>query len=126
MRIAQDVANSNKYSKKKSFANEDQAEGYKIILKACQSPFINILSNVGYDGNVEWERIRPCGAEFGMNVLTGEAGDMYEAGIIDPTKVTRTALEKAVSVAGTMLITECVVTKIPSDKEEVANPFGMM
>lgn len=126
MRISHDVANSNKYSRKKAFANDDQAEGYKIILKACQSPFINILSNAGYDGNVEWERIRPCGAEFGMNVLTGETGDMYEAGIIDPTKVTRTALEKAVSVAGTMLITECVVTKIPSDKEEVANPFGMM
>ena len=107
--------------------NEDQSEGYNIILRACKSPFNTILENAGENGDVIWTRLEKQSGEMGWNVRDGISCDMFEAGIIDPTRVTRTALEKAASVAGTMLITECVITKIPTDTEEAsAGQFGMM
>jgi len=108
--------------------NEDQEEGYKLILDACKSPFNIILENAGMKGDVIWTMLAPCKAETGWNVRENDSCDMFEAGIIDPTRVTRTALEKAVSVAGTMLITECVVTNNPEDKKDElpAGGFGMM
>ncbi len=105
------------------FENEDQKLGRDIVLKACKAPFEAILENAGRNAEVIWELIRP----FNKN---GRAGydvrkeivleDMVEKGIIDPVKVTRVALQKAASVAGTMLTTECVVTIIP--KEEPVLP----
>ena len=79
-------------------------------------------------GDVIWTMLAPCQAETGWNVRENDSCNMFEAGIIDPTRVTRTALEKAVSVAGTMLITECVVTNNPEDKKDElpAGGFGMM
>ena len=107
--------------------NEDQSEGYNIILRACKSPFNTILENAGENGDVIWTRLEKQSGEMCWNVRDGISCDMFEAGIIDPTRVTRTALEKAASVAGTMLITECVITKIPTDTEEAsAGQFGMM
>ena len=108
--------------------NEDQKEGYKLILDACKSPFNIILENAGMKGDVIWTMLAPCKAETGWNVRENDSCDMFEAGIIDPTRVTRTALEKAVSVAGTMLITECVVTNNPEEKKDdlPAGGFGMM
>ena len=115
---------------KECFQNEDQELGYNIIAKACKSPFNTIIKNAGSNsGEVIWTKISGEESSIGWNVATDEACDMFEQGIIDPTRVTRTALEKAASVAGTMLITECVITKLPKDNEKEELPaggFGMM
>jgi len=125
MRAVQNLSRDNKTK----FENEDQEEGYKLTLKACESPFKVILDNAGINGDITWTMLAPCEEETGWNVREGDSCNMFKAGIIDPTRVTRTALEKAVSVAGTMLITECVVTKDPEvdKKDELpAGGFGMM
>ena len=102
----------------------DETIGAEILLNAIEKPFIQILRNAGIDkyhsilSNVE-ENFN------GYNIKTGEYVDMIEEGIIDPTKVTRTALENAVSVAGTMLITECTIVDDPKDDKEV-DPMSMM
>mgnify|MGYP003115732673 CR=1 FL=1 len=109
--------------------NKDEESGYNIIIEACKSPFNTIIKNAGgKSGEVIWTLLAPCGEERGWNVRIEDTCNMYEAGIIDPTRVTRTALEKAASVAGTMLITECVVTKHPEEEKEKlpAGGFGMM
>ena len=102
----------------------DETIGAEILLNAIEKPFIQILKNAGIDkyhailANVE--------ENFdGYNIKTGEYVNMVEAGIIDPTKVTRTALENAVSVAGTMLITECTIVDDPEDNKEM-DPMSMM
>ncbi len=102
----------------------DETIGAEILLNTIEKPFIQILRNAGIDkyhsilANVE--------ENFdGYNIKTGEYVDMIEEGIIDPTKVTRTALENAVSVAGTMLITECTIVDDPKDDKEV-DPMSMM
>jgi len=102
----------------------DETIGAEILLNAIEKPFIQILRNAGIDkyhsilSNVE-ENFN------GYNIKTGEYVDMIEEGIIDPTKVTRTALENAVSVAGTMLITECTIVDDPKGDKE-ADPMSMM
>ena len=102
----------------------DETIGAEILLNAIEKPFIQILRNAGIDkyhsilANVE--------ENFdGYNIKTGEYVDMIEEGIIDPTKVTRTALENAVSVAGTMLITECTIVDDPKGDKE-ADPMSMV
>ena len=102
----------------------DETIGAEILLNAIEKPFIQILRNAGIDkyhsilSNVE--------ENFdGYNIKTGEYVDMIEEGIIDPTKVTRTALENAVSVAGTMLITECTIVDDPKGDKE-ADPMSIM
>ena len=108
--------------------NEDQYRGWDIIVKSIQSPFRTILENCGLNPDVVWNKIDNTSDTTGFDARKEEVVDMFNAGIIDPTRVTRTALEKAASVAGTMLITECIVTKIPEDKKEElpAGGFGMM
>ena len=108
--------------------NEDQYRGWDIIVKSIQSPFRTILENCGLNPDVVWNKIDNTSHTTGFDARREEVVDMFNAGIIDPTRVTRTALEKAASVAGTMLITECIVTKIPEDKKEElpAGGFGMM
>jgi chaperonin GroEL len=102
------------------YENEDQAMGADIVYKACKAPFNAILENAGLNADVIWNKIvthNANGTEAGFDVRTEEVlTDMVDAGIIDPVKVTRVALEKAASVAGTMLTTECVVTTIPKDE----------
>ena len=96
--------------------NDDQTQGYNIVIKAIKSPFNIILENAGENTEVIWNKItQKKSKNSGYNVRTGEQCDMFKEGIIDPTRVTRTALEKAASVAGTMLITECVVTYKPAE-----------
>jgi chaperonin GroEL len=102
----------------------DETIGSTILLNAIEKPFIQILKNAGINkyhsilSNVE--------VDFnGYNIKTGEYVDMVKEGIIDPTKVTRTALENAVSVAGTMLITECTIVDDPEEGKE-ADPMAMM
>ena len=105
--------------------NKDERIGYDIVCSAIERPFTKILQNAGLDwdtiGEIE-ETIKQTQDQWsGYNPRTEEIVNMYEFGIIDPTKVTRLALENAASVAGTMLITEAVVTNLPSDKEEINN-----
>ena len=102
----------------------DETIGAEILLTAIEKPFIQILKNAGID------KYHSILAEVendfkGYNIKTEEYVDMIKEGIIDPTKVTRTALENAVSVAGTMLITECTIVDDPEDKKE-DDPMSMM
>ena len=110
------------------YENEDQILGRDIVLKACKAPFNTILKNAGLNAEVIWNKIVTTGdgTAAGYDVRTETVlEDMVDAGIIDPVKVTRIALEKAASVAGTMLTTECVVTDIPKD-EPVQPQMPMM
>jgi len=105
------------------FENEDQLLGRDIVLKACKAPFEAICENAGLNAEVIWNKIVTTGdgSSSGYDVRTDDVlEDMVDVGIIDPVKVTRIALEKASSVAGTMLTTECVITDIP--KDEPAQP----
>jgi chaperonin GroEL len=99
----------------------DQQKGFNIIIKALQKPFKQILLNAGETAEIIEERVNYIldnPSWTGFNPRTGEYVNMLEEGIIDPTKVTRLALENAASVAGTMLITECVITNIkPKDEQ---------
>ena len=102
----------------------DEKIGSEILLNAIEKPFIQILKNAGID---KYHTILSKVERNykGYNIQTGKYVDMIEEGIIDPTKVTRTALENAVSVAGTMLITECTIVDNPEDDKEV-DPMSMM
>ena len=102
----------------------DEGIGSEILLNAIEKPFIQILKNAGID---KYHSILAAVEhDFnGYNIKTGEYVDMIKEGIIDPTKVTRTALENAVSVAGTMLITECTIVDDPKEKEDNNPMMGM-
>jgi chaperonin GroEL len=105
------------------YENEDQILGRDIVVKACKAPFEAILENAGLNAEVIWNKIVTTGdgTSSGYDVRTDDVlEDMVDVGIIDPVKVTRVALQKAASVAGTMLTTECVITDIP--KDEPAQP----
>ena len=108
-----------------NFENEDQRLGRDIVVKACKAPFDAILENAGLNAEVIWNKIVTTGdgTTSGYDVRTDDVlEDMVDVGIIDPVKVTRVALEKAASVAGTMLTTECVVTVIPKDQATPQQP----
>ena len=101
----------------------DQEKGFDIIIKALQKPFKQILANAGETSEVIEERVNYIFDNhkwIGFNPRTGQYVNMLEEGIIDPTKVTRLALENAASVAGTMLITECVITNVKEKDEQGA------
>ena len=104
----------------------DEKTGGLSVLKALEEPVKQIAANAGVDGGVVVNTILTSGkgSNFGYNALTGEYCDMMEAGIIDPTKVTRSALQNAASVAATLLTTEVLVTDIPAPQAPVA-PQGM-
>ena len=110
----------------------DMLAGRDIIIKAIQAPFKVIMENAGLNSEIIWENIKRYSDGnddiYGYDARTDEVVDMFKAGIIDPVKVTRVAIEKAASVAGTMLTTECIVTNIKEDnKTSEANPMaGMM
>ena len=107
--------------------NPDLATGYDIVINACERPFFKILENAGLNQDTIFtieEDIKEKGDKwFGYNPRIDEVVNMFEAGIIDPTKVTRLALENAASVAGTLLITEAVVSKNKEDKDD--KPAGI-
>jgi len=121
MRAAESVLKSDNYK------NADQLNGSEIIRKACKAPFNGIILNAGLNPEVIWNEVSSSALnQAGFDARKEEIVDMLEAGIIDPTKVTKTALQKAASIAGTMLTTECVITKIREDKEEAAPQYPMM
>ncbi len=110
------------------FDKEQLAEivGAKIILEALYSPLKQIAKNAGYDGAVVLDKILQQRDDFGFNALSGKYENLIKAGIIDPTKVTRSALENAVSIASMLLITEAVVADLPEKKEKGGHNHGMM
>jgi len=112
------------------YDNGDQKSGIEIVIEACKAPFNKIMENAGLNAEVIWNDVKSSKLKnAGYDARKEEVVDMLETGIIDPTKVTRVALEKAASVAGTMLITECVLTKIPSEDNNNNNNqtgIGMM
>lgn len=100
--------------------NEAQSVGIQLICRALESPLRQIVANAGYEASVILNKVVENKGNFGFNAATGEYGDMLEMGILDPTKVARTALQQAASVAGMMITTECMVTELP--KEETPMP----
>ena len=101
---------------------QDQAVGFDIVIQAIEKPFYRILQNAGleneYIGNLEQSIIESGDSWEGFNPRSSKIVNMFSEGIIDPTKVTRLALENAASVAGTMLLTEAVVSNIKEDKAQ--------
>ena len=106
-------------------ANEDQNHGIQIALRAMEAPLREIVTNAGDEPSVILNRVVEGSGAFGYNADNGEFGDMIEFGILDPTKVTRTALQNAASIAGLMITTEAMVSELPK-KEEPAMPGGGM
>jgi chaperonin GroEL len=98
----------------------DEKVGAAIILRALEEPVRHIASNSGHDGGVVAEEVKNHTGSTGFNANTGEYVDMYTAGIVDPTKVTRSALQNAASIAGLMLTTEAMITNIKDDEEKNA------
>jgi len=103
----------------------DEQIGVDIVRKALEDPIRQLAINAGEEGSVIVERVRSEKQNVGFNVNTGKFEDMFEAGIIDPTKVTRTALENASSIASLLITTEALVTEIPEkEKEKAPAPYG--
>jgi chaperonin GroEL len=98
-------------------ANEDQTIGIKILARAIEEPLRQIVENAGEDAAVILNRVKEGKGSFGYNAATGVFGDMIEAGILDPTKVTRLALQNSASVAGLLLTTEVMVAEAPKDDD---------
>ncbi|MFH1753844.1 MAG: chaperonin GroEL, partial [Candidatus Omnitrophota bacterium] len=104
----------------------DESIGVKIIKRILEEPARQIVENAGLEASVVIQRIKEEKTNIGFNAETGEYTDMLKAGIIDPTKVTRSALQNAASIAGLMLTTEAMVTDIPEDdKAPSGMPGGM-
>ena len=103
--------------------NQDENTGIKIVKRAIEEPLRQIVANAGGEGSVIVAKVAEGKADFGYNAKTDEFVNMLEAGIIDPTKVTRVALENAASVAGMLLTTECVITEIPKPEAPMP-PMG--
>lgn len=105
-------------------SNEDQATGVNIVRLALESPLRTISENAGQEGSVIVNKVREGKNDFGYNARDNKFENFFAAGIIDPTKVTRLALENAASIAGLLLTTEAVVSEIPEEKEAPAMPHG--
>ena len=112
--------------KKPAFLQKDQAIGWDILVESCKAPFNAIMENAGLNAEVISNSVESSKvSNAGYDARNEAVVDMFEVGIIDPTKVTKTALKKAASVAGTMLTTECVVSIIKEDNKEVVGPGQM-
>ena len=105
--------------------NEDQTAGINILRRAIEAPLRQIVANAGDEPSVVINAVKAGEGNFGYNAATGEYGDMLEMGILDPAKVTRSALEHAASVAGLMSTTEAMITDIPEDKPAAPDMGGM-
>ena len=108
---------------KKLKLSGDEATGAAIVERAVEEPLRQLAANGGYEGSVVVQRIKELKDNEGFNVATGEYGDMLKAGILDPAKVTRSALQNAASIASLLLTTECLITDIKEEKEP-AMPAG--
>lgn len=111
--------------------NEDEKTGVAIIRRALEEPLRQIVENAGIEGSVVIQNVRGKEGDYGFNARTEQYENLLESGVIDPTKVTRVALENAASIAGMLLTTECVIADIKEDKPEPSMPpmgggMGMM
>ena len=104
----------------------DAAMGISLVLRALESPIRQIADNAGIDGSIVCDRVRNSKDSEGYNALTNEYTDLVKEGVIDPTKVTRTALENAASIAGLLLTTEAIISEIPEEKKGGGAPGGGM
>src|SRR5690606_10459786 len=107
-------------------ANEDQNHGIQIALRAMEAPLREIVTNAGEEPSVIVNKVKDGSGNFGYNAANGEFGDMIEFGILDPTKVTRTALQNAASIAGLMITTEAMVAELPKKEEPAMGGGGDM
>jgi chaperonin GroEL len=112
--------------KKVTGDNADQTQGINIIVRSLEAPLRQIVANAGAEPAVVVEKVKSESGNFGYNAATGEYGDMMKFGIIDPTKVTRTALQNAASIAGLLLTTECTITDLPEEKAAAAPDMSGM
>ncbi len=103
----------------------DEALGVRIIKRALEEPARQIAANAGEEGSVIVQKLKEKSGSFGFNAETGVFEDLIEAGVIDPTKVTRTALLNAASVSALMLTTECMVAELPKE-DKGGPPMGGM
>jgi chaperonin GroEL len=104
--------------------NEDQTTGVKILARSIEEPLRQIVANAGEDAAVVLNRVREGKGTYGYNAATSEYGDMIEMGILDPTKVTRLALQNAASVAGLLLTTEVMIAESPKEEEHAHGAPG--
>lgn len=105
--------------------NADQNAGIKIVLRAMEEPLRQIVQNAGEEASVVVAKVIEGKGNFGYNAASGEYGDLVEMGVLDPTKVTRTALQNAASVASLMLTTDCAIAETPKEESAPAMPGGM-
>ena len=106
--------------------NHDQDAGITIVLRAMEAPLRAIVFNAGEEASVVINKVLEGSGNFGYNAATGVYADMLEMGVVDPTKVTRTALQNAASIAGLMLTTACMVAELPEDKPAAGGMGGGM
>ena len=105
-------------------ANEDETTGIAIVKRALEEPLRQIVANSGIEGSIVVQKVKEGKADFGFNARTEVFENLLKAGVIDPTKVTRIALENAASIAGMLLTTECVIADKPKKEEAHAHPGG--
>ena len=105
--------------------NDDQTTGIEIAMRAMSAPLRQIAANAGAEGSVVLDKVESLKGNDGYNAATGAYGDMLKMGILDPAKVTRSALQAAASVAGLMLTTEAMVADLPQDDAPAAGGGGM-
>ena len=103
-------------------ASGDEKVGVDIVRRALDEPLRQLARNAGREGSIIVEKVRGSKAGVGFNVLTGEFEDMFKAGIVDPAKVTRSALQNAASVASMLLTTEVLVVDKPEEEKEAGMP----
>jgi chaperonin GroEL len=102
----------------------DEKIGSQIVRRAIEHPLKQLCANAGIDGGVVVKEVTSSKGNLGYNVATDKFEDLVKAGVVDPTKVTRTALQNAASIAGLLLTTECMITEIPEKKEAAAGGHG--
>ena len=107
-------------------ANDDEETGIQIIRRALEEPLRQIAINAGLEGSIVVQKVKEGKGDFGFNARTEVYEKMFAAGVIDPTKVTRVALENAVSIASMLLTTECVIVEKPKEDKAPAMPPGGM
>ncbi|MEY3739325.1 MAG: chaperonin GroEL, partial [Bacteroidota bacterium] len=105
-------------------ANEDEATGIQIVKRAIEEPLRQIVINSGIEGSIVVQKIKEGKGDFGFNARTEVYENLFKAGVIDPTKVTRVALENAASIAAMLLTTECVIADKPKPEAAAGHSHG--
>ncbi|NQT92328.1 MAG: chaperonin GroEL, partial [Lentisphaerae bacterium] len=105
-------------------AEGDEAVGVEIVKKALEEPLRQLVANAGLEGAVVVQEVKKAKGSVGYNVATGKYADLIKDGVLDPAKVTRTALQNAASISGLLLTTECMITDIPEEDKPMAAPPG--